>query len=165
MQAKTIIISDVPTDSESIIPYGLGKLLSLLKEIKEAVIIVQPGNEFHKPDKAILLTNFLQDDHLSMKQVFSWLKPFDNLLHACMVIGMEQYTEMELKAKMWKQQVTKYMDLSLFLNYSLLKGEDLVGTLLFFTRRNDPDLVILPKYQKSVTGNQMISRIALIQLI
>jgi hypothetical protein len=72
---------------------------------------------------------------------------------------------MELKVKMWKQQVTKYLDPSLLLKPNLLKGEDLAGTILDFTRRNDQDLVILPKYQKSVTGKQMIPRITLIQLI
>jgi hypothetical protein len=156
-----LVANSNPTSSTT---SSLGKLLSLLKEMKEAVFIVQPGFEFHKPGKAFLLTNFSQDDHLPMKQVYTWLKSFDTLIHACIVIRMELYTDMELNAKMWKQLVTKYLDPSLFLNPSLLKGEDLFGTLLDFTRRNDPDLVILPKDQKPNTGNQLISKKDLIQL-
>lgn len=146
-----IIVSSEP-DHDMIT--SLYELLSVFSRLNAALLIASPGQSFHKPMETLLLTDFSEAGYDRIKEIFKWLGPFDPLVHAISIVPMDQFLEMELKGKAWKQVVKHYLSPSTILKTSILKGEDRMESLLDYTRRNQPDMLILPKEHKANSKSQ-----------
>lgn len=151
-----LIASSDPGDSTI---SSLNELLSIAKELKEVVFIIPPGQKFHELREVMLITDYSEGNYLQMKQVFTWLKPFDPLIQACAIVSLKKFVDMELRGKAWKQVVKNYLDPSSALKTSLIKkGGDNRRTLLDYVRRNNPDLVALPRKHKAGSGYKFFSK-------
>jgi hypothetical protein len=146
-----IIVSKKP---ENTMISSIFELMSVVSGLNVALLIAGPGQRFHKPMETLLLTDFSEEGYDRIKEIFKWLKPFDPLVHATAIIQMDQFIEMELKGKAWKQVVKHYLSPSTLLKTSLIKGEDRMGSLLDYTQRNHPDMLILPKENKGNAHSQ-----------
>jgi hypothetical protein len=135
----------------------LNELLSHIRDLEILIMINPSGKEFKKPVNNILVTDFSLVGGSMVKRIFDLLKPFDPVVFACAIVNPDKSLGMEMKSQNWKQVVKPYAGESLVFRTGVLKGEDHLDTLMSYVTRNNPDLIILPKNNKSTLGNYLFS--------
>lgn len=123
----------------------LNELLSIMGDLGSMVLIVPPEQKFAVPEKVMVLTDFTHDSHESIHQAFDWLSAFDPLISTFGITRMKHFVDMEMKSAAWKQVVEGYLDSRKSLKTNVITGANRNETILNYVRRNDPDMVLLPK--------------------
>jgi len=123
----------------------LGEMLSVVRDLDSLVLIVPPKQKFAVPEKVTVLTDFTEDSHENTVQVFDWLGIFDPLINAIGITRMKHFMDMEVKSAAWKQVVEEHMSSSKSVKTTVITGGNRNETLLNYVRRNEPDMILLPK--------------------
>lgn len=135
----------------------LEEMLSIVRDLDSLVLIVPPKLKFTKPEKVTVLTDFAGESQESISTVFDWLALFDPLINALGVTKMKHFVDMEMKSATWKQVVEKHMNAPKNIKTTVITGGDRNETLLNYVRRNEPDMVLLPRLTLKPKVKQILS--------
>ncbi len=126
-----------------------GYIFETKEEIRETIkntgiicILVSPGIEFRGFKKVLLPTDFDSKKISAFTVVKSFLEHFKPIVNAVSVTTQNDFTELELKGKAWKEVAGKYF-LPSTLKTNVIEGEKFMDTLLTYLKRNNFDLVLL----------------------
>lgn len=123
----------------------LNELFSITRDLGSMVLIVPPGLKFAVPEAVMVLTDFTHDSHESIHHAFDWLGAFNPMITAFGITRMKNFVDMEMKSAAWKQVVEEYLDSRKSVKTNVITGANRNETILNYVRRNDPDMVLLPK--------------------
>ncbi len=154
--ADQVIISAVnPTKSMF---NDIDELFDSLEYLNSIIMLVSSELDFVKPQTAILLIEIAQDNDKKEKihKALKLIKAFDATVY-CAVFMTNNAEETASKIKKWKQllkaEAGKYVDD----DFELLKKENRISELQNFIKRKNPDLVVLPKSNKTDIGNIIVN--------
>ncbi len=126
-----------------------GYIFETKDEIRETIkntgiicLLVSPGFEFRDFKKVLLPTDFDSKKISAFTDVKSFLERFNPIVNAVSVSTQNDFTELELKGKAWKEVAGKYF-LPSSLRTNIIEGEKFMDTLLTYLKRNNFDLVLL----------------------
>ena len=138
------------------------EIIDAVKNSGAMAIIVPPGSKFRNFEKITLPVDFKKDKIDDFLEVKFLMKRFNPLVNVVSVTKHTNYLNLELKSKAWKKHA-KESFLPETVKTNILEGEDFAETLMNYTRRNKPDLLILfqkkPHLLKSFIEHDAVKKI------
>lgn len=126
-----------------------GYIFETKEEIQETVkntgivcILVSPGIKFREFNKVLLPADFDSKKISAFASVKSFLEHFNPFVNTVSVTTQNDFTELELKGKAWKEVAGNYFIPSK-LTTNVIEGDNFFDTLLEYLKRNDFDLILL----------------------
>jgi hypothetical protein len=154
-EPNTLIVTSTLPSSNML--SSLSEVLEIAQYADNLVLVLPPGQDFHRPDEGIMVTDFSDEDCDKAKLIFRWLKPFDPLIYACTVEVDGTSRDMELKIKKWMELAKPEGESASIFKSGLMQGDIQMRTLTDYVQLYTPDLVVLPRKRNSLYGDSLYS--------
>lgn len=150
--------------------HNMTEFLKITNQLNAVSFIVPPGQKALTPQKLIVFNNFNSGNNERIFKMLESIKQIDLSITTVDVSEQNKYNDKLVKSEAWKQIANKHIDLSKPLDTYILVGEQFMDTVLKYIRRNNFDLVAIPRNIKELTGiskypkynlEEMINEIAL----
>jgi nucleotide-binding universal stress UspA family protein len=125
------------------------EIYNFAKESGAMCILVPPGKAFQEYKKILHPVDFDSKELSKYSDLGFFFKAFDPMVNAVSVANGENYAELELKSTSWAK-MAKDTFLPAKIRTNVLKGEDYFDTLINFSNRNEPDLIMLFQRKKNL---------------
>jgi hypothetical protein len=125
------------------------EIYDFVKESGAMCILVPPGNEFQEYKKIFHPVDFDSKELSKYADLGFFFSAFDPMVNAVSVANGENYAELELKSTSWAK-MAKDTFLPAKIRTNVLKGEDYFDTLINYSNRNEPDLIMLFQRKKNL---------------
>jgi hypothetical protein len=148
--------------------HDLDEFLEITKCFNNLSLIIPPGHQFSIPEKVFILYDFESPIHDSIFKVMDSLKVFKPLVNVADVIEERndvKYIEMEIKSTAWQQLASEYAGPDIRLATNILTGKQYTEAVLNFIKRNNYNLVAIPKNIKEPANPNIFSKHVSKQLI
>ncbi len=132
----------------------LGELLEIITPMNNPILIIPPGQRFIPPKEALLISDF-QDDHEIFSGIRPWLKPFALRINALAITTSDKASDTQARGQQWKKDIEKKDEPDLIQHTGVLEGDDPVKALMDHVHQNNPDLVIIPKSNKTAFADYL----------
>lgn len=124
----------------------LHELIHLVEHFTCPALLVQPSSDFTIPKNVLLLNDFRDDSKENALEVIQWLKPFLSSILAFGIAEGINVLNLEMMSKAWLRKVKPFTTEPMSLRTKIISGKKSLKTLLNFSQRINPDLVVLPRY-------------------
>jgi hypothetical protein len=148
--------------------HDLDEFFEITNSFNSLSLIIPPGYQFSVPEKVFILYDFESTIHDSIFKVMDSLKVFKPLVNVADVIEEQnnvKYIEMEIKSTAWQQLATQHAGPGIRVATNILMGKQYTETVLNFVKRNNYDLVAIPKNIKDPANSNIFSKHVSKQLI
>lgn len=125
------------------------EIYDMVKDSKAMCILVPPGKEFKEYKKILLPVDFESDELERYSDLRFFFEAFDPTINAVSVADNKDYLELELKSNAWTK-LAKDTLLPAKVRANVLKGKDYTDTLIKYSIRNEPDLMMLFQHKKNL---------------
>lgn len=125
-----------------------GEIYDLIKDSKAMCILVPPGKEFSEYKRILHPVDFDSKELEKYSDLRFFFEALDPLVVAVAVATEKDYLELELKSNFWTK-IAKDTFLPARIRANVLKGEEFTETLINYSNRNEPDLIMLFQRKKN----------------
>lgn len=140
----------------------------LTKHSNNLTLIIPPEYNFSIPEKVFVLCDFEPNIHKEIFTVLNLLEIFKPAVNVADVIEQRndiKYIEQEIKSTSWQQLARKQTGPGLRITTNILTGKQYTESVLNFIRRNNYDLVVIPRNTKDPANPNIFSKYVSTQLI
>ncbi len=124
------------------------EIYDMVKDSKAMCILVPPGKEFREYKKILHPVDFESKELEKYSDLSFFFNAFDPLVNAVSVATEKDYQELDLKSNSWTK-VAKDVFLPAKVRANVLKGNEFADTVIRYSIRNEPDLIMLFQRKKN----------------
>ena len=118
-------------------------IVSTVRDTGIAALLVPPEKKFKDYKNILLPVNFESKEFNAFTDVKFLFENFTVLVDAVTVSSKSDYNDMELKASAWKKVAKDHFLQPTTLKTNVLEGENFKDTVLGYTQKNEPDLILM----------------------
>lgn len=150
-----------------------GKVIDSLEEFfrltgsfKNYSLIVPPGLNFEKPQKAFILYDFNMEENQNIFALLFFLSNYSLSVDVSDVCARKDYFEMEMKSGLWKQVAINHnRSKNIRISANILEGDNYLETAVNYIKRNSFDLVAVSREDPHLKNKNVFSQSGIKQLI
>ncbi|MFW6352635.1 MAG: hypothetical protein ACOC2E_09620 [Bacteroidota bacterium] len=132
---------------------NLHDLLNFMYEKNNLLLVIPQGTDFVKPDRATIITNYLDDDFSRMEKVISYIQSFEMVCNAVSLQVEEEDPQQHDKRIEWKKKLKSLAGDSFTDKAEVVTGKDHLKTLQSFIENENTDMLIMSKNKKTTFGH------------
>lgn len=144
----------------------LEEFLQITNSYKNYSLLIPPGLEFKKPEKALVLYDFNTKEDQNIFSLLLFLSKYELSLDVVDVCVKKDFIEMQVKSELWKQTaINQFRSRDIWFSTNILEGDNKVKTIVDFAKRNLFDMVIVSRQNPNIINKNVFSTSGVKQLI
>jgi nucleotide-binding universal stress UspA family protein len=139
----------ISSEPDKMIFDSKAEIINIIKNSGAMAFVVPPGTKFRPFQKVLLPIDFDSENVDELKEIKFFIDHFNPFVNVVSVTRKKDYIDTELKIKSWTKNA-KNAFLPEKVKANTLKGKDFAETLIRYSSRNEPDLIILLQKKQNV---------------
>lgn len=145
---ETSCLVVVSAEADGAIFETKSEIFDMVKDSKAMCILVPPGKEFREYKKILHPVNFESKELEKYSDLRFFFEAFNPSINAVSVATDKDFHELDMKSSSWTN-LAKDVFLPAKLNANVLKGNEFGDTIIRYSIRNEPDLIMLFQRKKN----------------
>ncbi|PLX02145.1 MAG: hypothetical protein C0595_11935 [Marinilabiliales bacterium] len=144
----------------------LEEFFQLTNSFKNYSLLIPPGVEFKKPEKALVLYDFNIKEDQNIFSLLLFLSKYELSLDVVDVCEKKDFIELQVKSELWKQTaINQFRSRDIWFSTNILEGDNYLQTIVDFTKRNHFDMLIISRQNPNIINKNVFSTSGVKQLI
>lgn len=161
---ETLIITSSEPDGNVV--EDIEEFIQLTDSFKNYSLLVPPGKEFVKPEKAFVLYDFNTKEDQNIFSLLLFLSKYDLAVDVADVCKKKDFIAKQVKSELWKQTaINQFRSRDIWFSTNVLEGDNYLQTVKNFIERNKFDMITVSRQNPNVVNKNSFSKSGLKKLI